>query len=153
MFEHILNHLQTAVPYAAHNGVVLLDLDESGATAQLPQTASSVNHIATQHAGALFTLGEAASGAAMAGALAPVLMTIRPVTSDASIRYTKIAKGTITAHANIDSNNDELLTRIREDGKTSFRVNVRLTDDLGDEVANMQVQWHVSDSARRENAA
>lgn len=153
MFEQILNHLQNSVPYAAHSGVVLRQLDAQGATAELPQTEYSVNHIASQHAGALFTLGEAASGAAMAATFAPVMTSIRPVTSDASIRYVKIAKGTITARATLDSASDELLAGFRNDGRVSFAVNVVLTDDSGEEVANMKVQWHVSDSTRKKDAA
>ncbi|MFN0045685.1 MAG: DUF4442 domain-containing protein [Sphingorhabdus sp.] len=153
MFEVIRNRMQNSVPYAAHSGIVLQELDENGASAILPQTGFSVNHIASQHAGALFTLGETASGAAMAGLFASVMMSIRPVTSDASIRYTKVAKGTITAVASVAEDSIAVLDTFREQGKVSFNVGVTLTDESGVEVANMQVQWHVTDSRRRAQPA
>lgn len=147
MFDAIRVHLQHAVPFAAHSGILLTELDDTGAVAQLPQTEFSVNHIATQHAGALFTLGETASGAAMAGIFAPLLSSIRPVTSGASINYVKVAKGRITAHAKGVENPALLLARFRQQGKVSFEVSVMLTDEGGNEVANMRVQWHVSDTS------
>lgn len=149
MFEAIRNHMQNSVPYAAHSGILLTELDIMGGTAQLPQTEYSVNHIASQHAGALFTLGETASGAAMAGVFAPILNSIRPVTSDASINYIKVAKGTITAHAKVVEDPADLFMKFQQHGRVSFKVNVLLTDESGIEVANMHVQWHVSDTSPR----
>lgn len=153
MFDMIRNQMQNSVPFAAHSGVVLTGLSDAGATAHLPQTAFSVNHIASQHAGALFTLGETASGAAMAGVFAPVMMTIRPVTSDATIRYVKVAKGLITASAAVAGDPAELLSALKLQGRVSFSVDVRLTDEAGEEVATMQVQWHVSNTQPRAPAA
>lgn len=149
MFEVIRKHLQNSVPYAAHSGILLTELDNRGAAAQLPQTEFSVNHIASQHAGALFTLGETASGAAMAGIFAPILNSIRPVTSDAAINYIKVAKGIITARAKVVEDPADLFIKFQEQGRVSFKVNVLLTDESGIEVANMHVQWHVSDTSAR----
>lgn len=47
----------------------------------------------------MFTLGEAASGAALAGAFAPVILQVRPVPAGAQITYVKIAKGRLFATA------------------------------------------------------
>eukprot|EP01041_Mallomonas_annulata_P024890 gene24889-biopygen17735 len=58
------------VPFARHTGVVLDEVGDGSAIVSLPASAEILNHVATVHAGALFTLAETASGAAMAGALA-----------------------------------------------------------------------------------
>lgn len=149
MFEIIRNQMQKSVPFAAHSGVLLNRLDDQGAEAEMPQTAISVNHIGSQHAGALFTLGETASGAAMAGIFAPILNSIRPVTSNASINYVKVAKGTITAHAKVAEASADLLAKLKQQGRVSFKVNVVLSDETGVEVANMRILWHVSHTAAR----
>lgn len=54
----------------------MLELVDGKASAQLAQRDDTTNHIKTQHAGAIFTLGEAASGAAMAATLAVVILLV-----------------------------------------------------------------------------
>ncbi len=142
-FDMIRTHLSTVIPFANHVGVVLGDISDGAATATLEQRTETSNHIQTQHAGAMFTLGEAASGAALAGALAPVILEVRPVASGATIRYVKIAKGTLTAHAQTSAPGAELLQTLRDDGKVAFDIDVDIRDDAGDTVVEMQVGWHV----------
>ncbi len=144
MLGLIRDQLNRSVPFASHTGVTILSVGTGTAQAALEQSATSINHIGSQHAGALFTLGEAASGAAMAGLLAPRLGQVRPVTADAGIRYTRIAHGRITATARCDAPAEALLERLDTDGKVSFAVEVSMTDDSGRDVAAMQVTWHVS---------
>jgi acyl-coenzyme A thioesterase PaaI-like protein len=67
MHDLILTDRRQAVPFARHVGVELLTMGDGEASAQLAKRPEGLNHIATHHAGALFTLVEAASGAAMAG--------------------------------------------------------------------------------------
>ena len=67
MLDSILAHLRTSVPFADHVGIELDTIDPGRAIARLPERLDSTNHIGSVHAGALFTLAEAASGAAMAG--------------------------------------------------------------------------------------
>ena len=83
-YDMIKTHLDAAVPFATHVGVKLLEIADGTARAELDQRPETSNHIATQHAGAMFTLGEAASGAAVAGALAPVILQMRPVAATAN---------------------------------------------------------------------
>lgn len=144
MKELILEHLKQAVPFANHVGVELLSMDEGKGEARLQERPHGLNHVATHHAGALFTLAEAASGAAMAGAFASVLTTVRPVAANASIRYLRPARGTITAAARIDDTVDDLLARLKDAGKVQFRVSVVLRNEDMKEVASMDVDWNVS---------
>lgn len=143
IFEMIRAQLAKTVPFATHVGVEIVEVANGKATARLQQTPTSVNHIASQHAGALFTLGEAASGAAMAGAFASRLATIRPVAGSAQIKYTRVAKGTITAKSAIDQDVDALTAKLDAESKIAFDIRVTMTDEAGEEVANMTVAWHL----------
>ncbi len=143
-YDIILNQLEKSVPFAKHTGVTLKSIADGLATAELAQRPETSNHIGTQHAGAMFTLGEAASGAAMAGALAPVILTSRPVAATAQVSYQKIAKGTLTATAKVDRAGSELMEELRSNGKVAFDVHVDITDANADTVAQMTVNWYVS---------
>jgi acyl-coenzyme A thioesterase PaaI-like protein len=143
LYDMIKSQLGTSVPFASYIGAEVLDVAPGHGVAALEQTMSTINHIGSQHAGALFTLGEAASGAAMAGTFADVLLSIRPVAAEASIKYLKIAKGRITATAKTADAPDFLMVSLKSDGKIKFDIVVSLTDDANTEVATMQVAWHV----------
>ncbi len=142
-YEMIKTHLEQSIPFANHVGITLGEIGDGIATATLDQRTETSNHIKSQHAGAMFTLGEAASGAALAGALAPVILEVRPVASGAQISYVKIAKGTLKAHAKTDTPGAELLQTLKETGKVAFDVLVDIRDGEGDTVVTMTVGWHV----------
>lgn len=142
-YDMIRAHLSKVVPFANTVGVELGEITDSTATATLAQRSETENHIQTQHAGAMFTLGEAASGAALAGALAPVILTSRPVAKDARIAYVKIARGTLTAHASTSRPGPEVLADLQSEGKVVFGVNVDIRDEADETVAEMTVAWHV----------
>ena len=94
-FDMIKAHMAHAIPFANHVGIELIDIGDgtATATATLEQRPETSKPIKTQHAGAMSTLGEAASGGALGGALAPVFLEVRPVAAGAQIRYVKIAMG------------------------------------------------------------
>jgi acyl-coenzyme A thioesterase PaaI-like protein len=115
---------------------------EEGALA-LPDADTLKNHVGTMHAGALFTLGESASGVAMLRVLAPVLGGAMPVAKSASIAYQKPARGRIRAVGTVVEAPDAIGARLARDGKTTFDIVVKLEDDAGVEVATMTVTWHV----------
>ncbi|MEM8692819.1 MAG: YiiD C-terminal domain-containing protein [Pseudomonadota bacterium] len=142
-YDMIKSHLDQAVPFAKHVGVVLQEIGDGTASAMLEQRSEIENHIQTQHAGAMFTLGEAASGAAMAGALAPIILGLRPVARNAKITYKKIAKGTLTAHAACDQPGQALQDALKAEGKADFEVKVDIRDAEDDTVVEMAVTWHV----------
>jgi acyl-coenzyme A thioesterase PaaI-like protein len=143
-YDLIARQLNGSVPFARHAGVQIETIEKGRAVAHLPFRPEGLNHIGSQHAAALFALGEAASGAAMAGAFAPILLEIRPVAADAAIRYLAVAKGPVRAEATVKGNADDLVSAVRTDGKSVFQVAVKLTGEDGAEVAEMTVDWHVS---------
>ena len=142
-YEMIRTHLSQAVPFANTVGIELGPITDVSASATLDQRTETSNHIGSQHAGAMFTLGEAASGAALAGALAPVILQSRPVAKDAKIAYLKIAKGLLTATARPNRPSAELLAELAEIGVIVFDVDVAITDQTGETVVEMAVTWHV----------
>ena len=142
-FEMIQAQLDQGVPFAKHAGVAVTKVAAGEGRAELAEAPERLNHIATMHAGALFTLGEAASGAAMAGAFAERLMSVRPVAADARIAYKKIARGKISASAKTNEDAADLLKALDANGRVKFDVDVSLTDENQQEVATMTVAWHV----------
>jgi acyl-coenzyme A thioesterase PaaI-like protein len=144
LYDMIRSQMGQNVPFARHAGVEIDAVDKGRASARLPFRPEGLNHIGTQHAAALFALGETASGAAMAGTFAPMLLEVRPVAAEASIRYFGLAKGQVTADARVEAEPDALLEAVRTEGKVRFPIVVSLKGEDGIEVGEMKVDWHVS---------
>lgn len=144
MYDIIKAQMAATVPFAGYTGVVLETLSAGEATASLELRSEIANHIGSMHAGALFTLGETASGAAMSGAFAAQILTIRPIAFEANIKYLKIAKGRITASARTDTSAASLLETLEAENRVRFSVTVSMTNADGVEVATMAVGWQVN---------
>lgn len=144
LYDMIRSQMGQNVPFARHAGVEIDTVDKGRASARLPFRPEGLNHVGTQHAAALFALGETASGAAMAGTFAPMLLEVRPVAAEASIRYFGLAKGQVTADARVEAEPDALLEAVRSEGKVRFPVVVSLKGEDGIEIGEMMVNWHVS---------
>lgn len=143
-YDMIKAQLSAIVPFQNHVGITLLEVGDGVASAQLEQRDEVSNHIGSMHAGAMFTLGEAASGAAMAGALAPVILSMRPVAATAGLAFKRIAKGGLTAHAKTSAPGVELMKTIKDEGKVAFDVAVDIQDASGETVVEMTINWYVS---------
>ena len=142
-YDAIRAGLQTAIPYNVHLGLEVVEVAPARGVVRLPDRAEIRNHVGSQHAGALFSAGEAASGAAFVGAFAERLANLTPLAEGAEIAYRKLAQGVITATGTLDTDADELLAALDEDGVVRFSVEVQLTNAVGDTVAEMTVRWHV----------
>jgi len=142
IYEQIKKQAIEAVPFARHVGVVAVEAGRGTGQARLVQRAEVSNHVGTVHAAALYALGEAASGIAMAGALAPLILAVRPVASEGGIRYLKPATGTITATARVREDADALVKALDSEGKVRLNVEVSLADESGTVVSEMTVEWH-----------
>lgn len=143
MFDMIKVHLDQTVPFARFIGVKIDEVGPGTARTSLVQRDEVSNHIGSMHAGAMFTLGEAASGGALAGGFADILSKCRPVAANAEIAYLKIAKGALTATAHIDGELPEIRAELAQVGKVRFPVAVSIIDAEGHEVVSMRVEWHV----------
>lgn len=134
--------LATVVPFAAHVGVEVAEILDGRATARLEPGEHHGNHVGTVHAGALFTLAEAASGAAMSGVLAERILEFAPVVRTASIGYRRPAAGPLVATGQVGRNPDDIRADLDAVGRTDVAVSVSV--HAGDtEVATMQVDWVV----------
>jgi acyl-coenzyme A thioesterase PaaI-like protein len=107
------------------------------------------NHVGSQHAGGLFSAGEAASGAAFVGSFLDIMGEITPLAESAEISYRKLAKGEITATARFTEDREQLRAKLAADGRVRFPIGVEMTDADGTVVAEMTVKWYV----RRNDAA
>ena len=132
-----------AVPFAGHVGLEIEEMEPGACTVRLPDRPELRNHVGSQHAGALFTAAENASGGAFVAAFAAEMGELRPLVRDAQIRYTKVANGEILATAKFAEGVDAVRERLDADGVADFEVEVELTDAEGDAVAAMTVTWNV----------
>ncbi len=146
-FDAIKAGMQIAVPYNVHLGLEVAEVAPGRGVVTLPDKAEIRNHVGSQHAGALFSAGEAASGAAFVGAFAERLGELTPLAESGEIAYRKVARGVITATGRLDTDAEELLAALDEDGVVRFAVGVELTNAVGDVVAEMTVRWHVRANA------
>ncbi len=143
-FDALKAQLSAVVPFAAHVGVAIETIGEGTASASLEQSQATSNHVATMHAGALFTLAEAASGAAMAGLFLERLAGVRPVAARSTIDFLRPARGAIRAEAQVEGEKPALFAALDAEGKVRFPVNITIIDAENREVAKMVVEWHVS---------
>ena len=142
-FDAIAKGMTQAVPFAGYLGLEIASVAAGEATVVLPERAELTNHVGSQHAGALFTAAEAASGAAFVGAFAERMGDVTPLARSAEISYEKIAKGPIEAKARLAVPGAEALATLDAEGKVVFPCEIELTDASGQRVATATVQWHV----------
>jgi uncharacterized protein (TIGR00369 family) len=142
-FDAIAQGMTQAVPFAGHLGLEITKVAEGEAVVRLPDRPELTNHVGSQHAGALFTAAETASGAAFVGAFAERLGEITPLARQAEIAYEKIARGTVDATATLGVAKDDALATLDAEGKVEFPCEVILTDESGTRVATATVRWHV----------
>jgi acyl-coenzyme A thioesterase PaaI-like protein len=141
-YEALRGGMQQAIPFNVHLGLEVVEIGSGLGVVRLPENPSLVNHVGSQHAGGLFSAGEAASGGAFVGAFAEKMGEITPLAQRAEIEYRKIARGPITATARLDDAQAHV-DELEAEGVTRFPVAVELTDGEGDVVAAMTVHWHV----------
>lgn len=143
-YETIRQQLSQAVPFVRHLDLDITSVGPGTATVRLPDAPHLLNHVGTQHAGALFSAAETASGAAAVGLLGAAVMTLRPITTDGNIQYRRPAQGVITARAETTSAAQDIMAEVEEHGQATFRVTVTLVDAQDRQVAAASFDWHVS---------
>jgi acyl-coenzyme A thioesterase PaaI-like protein len=146
-YEAVAAGLNEAIPFNRHLGLVVEEVAPGRGVVTLPDGDHLHNHVGSQHAGGLFSAGEAASGGAFLGAFAEHLGGLTPLAKSASIDYRKIARGPVTATGTLDGDVSALLATIESDGRVEFPIGVEMTDGDGNVVATMTVHWHVRRNA------
>jgi uncharacterized protein (TIGR00369 family) len=133
--------LLDSVPFARLLGISFDSVGTGAAVARLRDRDDLHNHVGGPHAGALFTLAESASGAAMLSALADQLSRAVPLATQATVRYAKLAKGEVTASAVLRADRAEIVAELDAGKRPEFDVAVEIADAAGVVVSEMTVSW------------
>lgn len=133
--------LTAAVPMVATLGLEYLETTPERAVLRLPDQAAYHNHVGGPHAGALFTLGESASGAIMVAAFGDQLSRAVPLAVRADIDYRKLAKGDVTATATLNGPAGEVVAALDRGERPEFVVTVEIARGDGAITAVMTVTW------------
>jgi uncharacterized protein (TIGR00369 family) len=135
--------LQSRVPFVGHLGIVYAELTTERCVCTLADDPEWHNHLGGPHAGAMFTLAETASAGVLLAAYAEQLGELTPLPSVATIAYKKVAKGAITATAKLGRDPDEVLGKVRDEGRAVMPVTVEITNAAGETTGEMTVDWHL----------
>lgn len=139
--DSVRSAMPTLVPMVGTLNLEFLDLTDTTAVLRLPDQPAYHNHIAGPHAGAMFTLGESASGALVLGNFAQHLGEVVPLAVEANIAYQKVAMGPVTATATMTRTAEEILAEMRTGASPQFRVDVTIATQDGTVTGQMSVLW------------
>jgi uncharacterized protein (TIGR00369 family) len=140
-FEAVKANMPTLVPMVGTLDLQFLDLDERTAVLRLPDQKVYHNHIGGPHAGAMFTLGESASGALVLGNFAEHLATVTPLAVEANIAYKKVAMGSVVATAVMTREVPDILAELEQGSRPEFRVDITIATEDGTVTGEMYVLW------------
>ena len=146
-YQAVRAGLQGAIPFNTHVGLEVVEVGDGHGVVRLPDAEHLHNHVGSQHAGGLFSAGEAASGAAFVGAFGERLGELTPLAKGAEISYTKLARGPVTATGTLSEDKQALFDRLDAEGRVEFPIRVELANEEGATVAEMTVHWHVRKNA------
>ncbi|KYP11948.1 MAG: hypothetical protein A0129_04610 [Limnobacter sp. CACIAM 66H1] len=131
------------VPFAKACGVRLSSMGEGVARCEMAQRPELLDDTGKLADGALFTLAETCSGAAMAGGFASVILGVRPVAAQVEFEVLQPALGLVNAQAKVAQAISPLKKTLRTTGKINFPVEVEVSDASGQSVARMRVTWNL----------
>ena len=144
VYDRIKPQIMDTLPFVRLLGISIDEIGAGTAKVSMPEDPKLNNHLGTQHAGALFTLAETASGAAMAGGFAELILGLRPVAKSSRIEYQKVARGATRAEGRVPGDLAALKAQLAQDGKVAFPVAVDVFDAEGTLAAQVTVDWYLS---------
>ncbi|WP_424871998.1 DUF4442 domain-containing protein [Streptomyces sp. SAI-229] len=133
--------LAATVPMARTLNLQFLETTPERAVVALPDQADYHNHVGGPHAGAMFTLGESASGAIVLAAFGDQLARAVPLAVSAEIAYKKLAMGPVTATATLGRPAAEVVAELDEGARPEFPVSVAIRREDGAVTGEMTVVW------------
>lgn len=138
--------LLAAVPFARTLGIEFVEVAPEAdggvrAVVRLPDAPEHHNHVGGPHAGAMFTLGETASGAVVLAAFGQVLDRAVPLAVTATIAYQKVAMGPVLATAWLGRAPGEVLAELDAGQRPEFPVEVEISTEDGTTTSVMTVTW------------
>ncbi|MBQ1072713.1 DUF4442 domain-containing protein [Micromonospora sp. C31] len=138
--------LLDAVPFARTLGLEIVEVAPEAdggvrAVVRLPDSPATHNHVGGPHAGAMFTLGETASGAVVLVAFGHLLDRATPLAVRADIAYRKLAKGPVRATARLGRAVAEVVAELEAGRRPEFPVHVEIATEEGKPTSEMTVVW------------
>ncbi|MEV0730431.1 MULTISPECIES: DUF4442 domain-containing protein [Polymorphospora] len=122
-----------AVPFARTLGIEFIDVAEDSeglhAIVRLPDSGATHNHVGGPHAGAMFTLGETASGAVVLAGFGHLLDRAVPLAVRAEIAYKKLAMGPVRATARLGRPVAEVEAELAAGTRPEFPVLVEISTE------------------------
>ncbi|MEU7043368.1 DUF4442 domain-containing protein [Streptomyces varsoviensis] len=139
--------LTATVPMVRTLGLEFTETTPERAVVRLPDQEEFHNHVAGPHAGAMFTLGESASGAIVLAAFGDQLSRAVPLAVRAEIGYRKLAMGPVTATAEIGRPVADVVAELDSGRRPEFPVNVAITREDGAVTGEMTIVWTLRPNA------
>ncbi|GHJ39069.1 DUF4442 domain-containing protein [Streptomyces sp. TS71-3] len=133
--------LASLVPMIRTLKLEFVEVTGEHAVLRLPDQPEYHNHLGGPHAGAMFTLGESASGAIVFAAFGEQLSRAVPLAVRAEIAYRKLAKGPVTATATLGRPAAEVIAELDAGGRPEFPVAVAVQREDGAVTGEMTVVW------------
>ncbi|GGL88101.1 DUF4442 domain-containing protein [Streptomyces fumigatiscleroticus] len=133
--------LAATVPMVRTLNLQYLETTADRAVLALPDQDEYRNHVGGPHAGAMFTLGESASGAIVLAAFGDQLSRAVPLPVNAEIAFRKIALGPVTATATLGRPAAEVVAELDEGRRPEFPVTVAIRREDGAVTGEMTVTW------------
>ncbi|MET8829390.1 DUF4442 domain-containing protein [Streptomyces sp. NPDC004610] len=133
--------LAATVPMVRTLNLAYLETTPEKAVLVLPDQEEYRNHVGGPHAGAMFTLGESASGAVVLAAFGDQLSRAVPLPVHAEIDFRKIALGPVTATATLGRPIAEIVAELDAGERPEFPVAVEIRREDGAVTTEMTVVW------------
>jgi len=135
-------------PFLEFAGSNVVEADARHAVAQQCPAPELDNHAGVRHAGALFTVGYAASRALVAAALESKAESAKAQMVDSEIAYEKLVSGELVTASAEPAGDDweSLLARISDGEAVKLPTSVTLRNEAGKTVTAMSVCWQVTPS-------
>ncbi|MFJ2607268.1 DUF4442 domain-containing protein [Streptomyces sp. NPDC091279] len=133
--------LAATVPMVRTLNLEYLETTPERAVVALPDQAEYRNHVGGPHAGAMFTLGESASGAIVLAAFGDQLERAVPLPVNAEIAFKKIALGPVRATATLGRPAADVVAELDAGERPEFPVTVALQRADGAVTGEMTVLW------------
>lgn len=134
--------LTAMIPFIGTVGIRIDHVGRGEATATLPARHEVNNHMGTAHAGAVYTLGESASGGVVLSLFGDLLPDLFVALKAATVAHHKAAPGDVVATARLEGDAREIRGAYQATGKVDFDVLVEMA--VGElPVATMTYTWAI----------
>ncbi|MBB5937183.1 DUF4442 domain-containing protein [Streptomyces zagrosensis] len=139
--------LTASVPMVRTLNLEFIETSAERSVLRLPDQPDYHNHVQGPHAGAMFTLAESASGAIVLAAFGDQLTRAVPLAVRAEIGYKKLAKGAVTATAELGRPIADVVAELDAGGRPEFPVNIVITREDGAASGEMSIIWTLRPNA------